>query len=301
MKIGFVGLGRMGTPMARNLLKAGHEVTVWNRTRTSCDALAAEGATVAGTPREAARTSQVLITMVADDAALDDVMFSSNGACCDLPTGAVHVGMSTISLNLAHRLTLTHALSETHYVSAPVYGRPEVAAAGKLWIVAAGPQEALARCRPLFEVLGRGITVVGEDPRAANAVKLAGNFLLAAAIEGMAEAIALTRKAGVDTAAFLEVVADQLFASPIYGNYGRTIAQERYTPAGFALRLGLKDMRLATAAGGELGVPLPLASLLRDRFLAAANRGLADADWAALARLAAEDAGLPGGGGVPAG
>ncbi len=291
MRVAVIGLGNMGSPTAVNIARAGHELTVFNRSAGKSEEVRAAGARVAASPAEAARDAEALITVLSDDRAVEEVVLGSGGALEALPRGGVHVGMSTISVGLAARLASAHRQAGQGYVSAPVFGRPEAAAAGKLWVVAAGPHDAIERCRPLLEAVGQGVFELGEDPAGANAVKLGGNFLLAAAIEALAEALVLTRRHGVAAERFLAIVASSLFRSPIYESYGRLIAEERFSPAGFALRLGLKDLRLALAAGDAAGVPMPLASLLRDRLLAAANRGMGELDWSALGRLAADDAG----------
>jgi 3-hydroxyisobutyrate dehydrogenase-like beta-hydroxyacid dehydrogenase len=200
--------------------------------------------------------------------------------------------MSTISVAGSKRLAEQHAARGQIYIAAPVFGRPEAAAAAKLWIVAAGPADSIARCQPVFEAVSRGRSVVGVDPWLANAVKLAGNFLIAAALESMGEAFALVRKSGVDAGQFLEIVNSALFNSPLYAGYGAAVAKEQFEPAGFKLRLGFKDLRLAQDAAEAAAVPMPLAGVLRDRFLAAIARGEGDLDWAALARIAAVQAGL---------
>jgi len=292
MKISFIGLGNMGLPMARNLLQAGYTLTVYNRTRARADQLKQLDPVVADSPAAAARDAEILVTMVADDAALEDVMLGPHGALAALSRGAVHASMSTISVGLSRRLAERHEAAGLTYVAAPAFGRPEAAEAKQLWIVAAGPADALQRCRPVLNAMGQGVIAVGDDPARANVIKLAGNFLLAAAIEAMGEAFALTRKFGVAPADLLDIVNGRLFRSPIYENYGKLIAEERYEPAGFKLRYGLKDIRLALGAADEVAAPMPLASLIRDRYLSAVARGWGDSDWAALARIAAADAGL---------
>jgi len=292
MNVGFIGLGSMGLPLARHALQAGHTVAVYNRTRARVEALRPLKPTVADTPAAAAQRAEVLITMVADDAALEAVMLGESGAITALPRGAVHVSMSTISPMLSRFLGERHRTAGQSYVAAPVFGRPEAAEAGKLWIVAAGPREAIARCRPLLDVLGQGVLLAGDEPARANVIKLAGNFLLAAAIEAMGEAFALARKYDIAPADLLEVVNGHLFRSPIYENYGKLIADQRYEPPGFKLRYGLKDLRLALATAEEVAAPMPLASLMRDRYLSAVAHGWGEIDWAGLARVAAADAGL---------
>ena len=290
MKVGFVGLGDMGLAMADNLRRAGHDLTVYNRTRARAEALA--GARVAATPGEAAAGAEVVVSMLADDLAVEQVIFGPEGVMRSLAPGAVHAGMSTISHELTRRLAAEHAREGQHYVAAPVFGRPDAARAAKLWIVAAGPSEAVERCRPLFGAMGQGTDVVGDDPVRAAVLKIGGNFLLVAAIEAMGEAFALVRKYGIAPAQLLEIVNGRLLRSPVYENYGKLIAEERFDPPGFRLRHGLKDAKLALAAGEEAAAPLPIASLARDRYLAAMARGWGDLDWAALARVSALAAGL---------
>src|SRR5213596_2804024 len=292
MKTTFIGLGNMGLPMARNLLQAGHALVVYNRTPARAQMLKQLGATVADGPAAAARGAEVLITMLGDDGAVEAMVLADGGALAALPRGAIHVSMSTISPALSRRLAERHTAAGQTYVAAPVFGRPEAAEAKKLWIVAAGPPDALERCRPVLDAMGQGVIVAGDDPVRANVIKVAGNFLLAAAIEAMGEAFALTRKYGVAPAELLDIVNGRLFRSPIYENYGKLIAEERYEPAGFKLKYGLKDVRLALGAADEVAAPMPLASLIRDRYLAGIARGWGDVDWAALARIAAADAGL---------
>lgn len=292
MKVGFIGLGGMGLPMAANLIQAGHELTVYNRTRERAESMAKQGARIAGSPREAAAGVEVLITMLADDAAVESVTFGDQGALLGLAPDAVHVSMSTIGHRLSRRLDSEHAARGQKYLAAPVFGRPDAAQAAKLWIVPAGPADAIERCRPLFEAMGQGVEVVGDDPPLANVVKLAGNFLLASAIEAMGEALAVVRKYGVEPKRFLEIANGRLIRSPVYENYGNLIVSQRYQPAGFKLRHGLKDIRLALAAGDDVSTPLPIASLIRDQYLTAMARGWDDLDWAALAKLAAANAGL---------
>jgi 3-hydroxyisobutyrate dehydrogenase-like beta-hydroxyacid dehydrogenase len=292
MNVAFIGLGSMGLPMARQLLQAGHTLSVYNRTRARADLLTPLGARIADTPAAAARGADVLVTMVADDQALEQVVLGDSGALAALDRGAIHISTSTISPRLSLRLAERHQAAGQLYVAAPVFGRPQAAEAKQLWIVAAGPPAAIERVRPLLEAMGQGVVVAGPDPARANVIKLAGNFLLAAAIEAMGEAFALARKYDVLPADLLDIVNGRLFRSPIYENYGKLIASERYEPAGFKLRYGLKDVRLALAAADDVAAPMPLASLIHDRFLSGLARGWGDSDWAALARVAAADAGL---------
>ncbi len=293
MKIGFIGLGNMGAAMALNLVRAGHEVTAYNRSREKVDALAAEGVRPADTVADACRGDAV-ITMLAEDFAVESVTFGVDGILATLPAGSVHVSSSTISVALSERLAAAHAKAGQGFVAAPVFGRPEAAAAAKLFVVAAGTAAAVEAVSPAFVAIGQRTFVVGDEPSAANLVKLSGNFLIASVIEGLGEAMALVGKAGVDKLQYLELLTSTLFDAPVYKTYGGLIAREQFEPAGFAAPLGLKDIRLVLAAGEELEVPLPIASLLRDRFLALLATGGGHLDWSAVSRLSAWEAGAAG-------
>jgi len=290
MKIGFVGLGSMGSAMAPHLLKAGEPLLVHNRTKSKADALVADGARFAETPGEAA-SGEVVITMLADDAAVEDAVFGEGGILKALPKGATHISMSTISVALAKRLAAAHAEAGQEFVSAPVFGRPDAAAAGKLFIVAAGPAEVLDLCQSIFETLGQRTFFVGEEAFKANLIKLSGNFLIASTIESFAEAFALVEKAGIDRHAFLELLTETLFTAPIHKTYGGLIADERYEPAGFAARLGHKDMALTLEAAKDLKVPMGFANHIAERYLTLMAAGEGDIDWSGLGRLAKSDAG----------
>ena len=291
MDIGFIGLGNMGSAMARNLLKAGHHVILYNRTRAKAEPLAAAGAEVVDSPA-AACTGDVLVTMLADDQAVEALAFGKEGIIAALRAGAIHVSASTISVALSDRLTEAHGRAGQGYVAAPVFGRPEAAAAAQLFIVAAGANEAVRRCQPVFDAIGQKTFAIGQKPSAANLVKLSGNFLIASMIESLGEAFALVRKSGVDPHRYLEILTSTLFSGPVTRTYGRLIADEKYEPAGFKMALGLKDIRLALAAADAEAVPMPVASLVRDHFLAGVAQGQGDSDWSALARLCAKNAGL---------
>lgn len=294
MDIGFIGLGGMGRGIAANLLKAGHRVVVWNRSQTPVHELVALGAEAAATVDETLRGT-ALFSMLADDAALREVLLDS-GALGRAATGLVHVNLATISTALARELDGLHADNGLGYVSAPVFGRPDAAAAGTLQVLAAGREDAVDRVLPLLAAIGQKTWRLGEDPVRANALKISGNFMIAAALEAMGEAAALGQAYGVSPTELLEMLTSTLFAAPVYKNYGALIAERRYEPAGFKLRLGLKDVRLALAAGDAAQVPLPLASLLRDAMLEGLAAGDGDADWSVIARLAARRAGQPEGG-----
>ncbi len=293
MKVGFIGLGQMGVGMAANLLKAGHQLCVFNRTGARAEPLVAQGAQLAADVGAACRGDAV-ITMLADDDALRKVAFGPGGLVAHLGKGAVHISSSTISVALAEELETAHAAAGQRFVSAPVFGRPEAAAAAKLFVVAAGAPETLAEMAPLFDAMGQRTFIVAETPKTANLVKLSGNFLIAAVIESLGEAMALVAKAGVDRGQYVDLLTSTLFGAPVYRTYGALIAERKFEPAGFAATLGQKDIRLALSAAESLSVPLPLASLLRDRFLTLIAQGGATLDWSAIADLASRDAGLNG-------
>ena len=288
MQIGFIGLGAMGQAIARRLLAAGHALTVWNRSPQPAQALAAAGAHTATGPAQAA-AQPVVFSMLADDAAVEAVL-EQDGALAAMAAGAVHVNMATVSVACTRRLAEAHAARGVGYVAAPVFGRPDAAAAGKLHVLAAGAPDAVARVRPLLEAIGQRVWPFGEDPARAGAVKLAGNFMLAAAIEAMAEASVLAQAHGVAPADFLGLMTQTLFAAPAYQGYGALIAAQRYEPAGFRLRLGLKDVRLVQQAADAAAVPMPVAAVLRDNFLDAIAHGAAEKDWSALTEVAARRA-----------
>lgn len=293
MKVGFIGLGSMGSAMAGNLVAAGHAVTVWNRTEAAAEPLVSLGAKLAKTPDRAV-LGEVVCSMLANDQAVRAV-FLDGGLLDAMDSGTVHVNHATISVALAQELAEAHAARGIGYVAAPVFGRPDAAAAAKLNIVAAGQPDALEKVRPLLEAMGVKTWPMGGDPVRANVVKIAGNFMLASAIEAMAEASTLTRAYGVEAADFLEVMTSTLFAAPAYQGYGKLIAEQRFSPAGFAMPLGLKDVGLALSAGEGRRVPLPFAGVLRDNFLDALTHGGESLDWSALALVAARRAGLDGG------
>jgi 3-hydroxyisobutyrate dehydrogenase-like beta-hydroxyacid dehydrogenase len=290
MKIGFIGLGHMGSAMAANLLKAGQDVTVFNRTPKRLGPLVELGANSAETVADACR-GELVVTMLADDTAVADVAFPDGGIVNVLPKGAIHLSMSTISVALSKKLTEAHAQAAQQFVAAPVFGRPDAAAAAKLFIVAAGNPTAIKTCQPLLDVLGQKTFPIDTTPASANLVKLSGNFLMAAVIEALGEAIALVGKAGTDPQLSVDLLTSSIFNVPVYRTYGGLIAAGRFEPALFAAPLGFKDIRLALEAAESLRVPMPLGSLLRDRFLRLLAGGDEQLDWAAIGGLAARDAG----------
>jgi len=284
LRIGFLGLGKMGLAMAKRLMDARHELTVWNRTREKTDALAAEGAQVAATPADVARASDVVMTMLFDDAAHEDVLYGSkempvNGLLGALRPGALHISLSTISVALSERLTEEHARRGQAFVAAPVFGRPNVAEQGKLWIVMAGAEDAVVRARPLLDALSRGISVVGTEPRQAHALKLGGNFLISAMIHSLGESFVFAASQGIEPEVFLESVNSALFQSPFYAAYGKIMLHPP-EHAGASMDLGAKDLRLLREAARSRGARLTLAEELADVFAQARQQGLGDEDWA---------------------
>lgn len=290
MKLGFIGLGRMGSAMAANLVRAGHEVTVFNRTPGKSSALVALGAQEAATLAGACR-GEAVITMLADDEAAANIAMGSGGLVENLSKGAIHLSMSTISVAMSDRLAQAHAQSGQRYVAAPVFGRPDMAAAAKLFIVAAGDPQAIDTCRSAFDALGQKTSTIGGVPSAANLVKLTANFLQAAVIESLGEAIALIGKAGIDRRAYVDLLTSTIFTAPAYKIFGPLIADGTFETAAFAAPLGYKDIRLALAEAETLRVPMPLASLLHDRFLRLFAQGGDNLDWSAIGGLASQDAG----------
>ena len=291
MKVGFIGLGRMGGAMARRLIDAKHDVGAYNRTAERLKPLTEHGAKPLDSIKAAANYGEAVFTMLADDAAVERVVFGEQGIASVLRKDAVHISSSTISTALARRLAAEHATRGQGYLSAPVFGRPEAAEGKKLLVVVAGKHGLVERCTPLFDAIGRQTFVIGAAPWQANALKLCGNFMIASMLEAFSEAFATLRKADVPPHAFLEIVSN-LFGSPVYSNYGRLIADGKFEPVGFALHLGLKDVRLVLQTAEECAAPMPLASLIRDQFLSAMAHGQAEQDWASVAKVAARNAGL---------
>ena len=291
MKLGFIGMGNMGAAMAATLLKAGHEVTVHNRTAAKTQPLVSQGANFARAIADACQ-GEAVITMLADDPAVETTVFGEDGILASLPEHAVHISSSTISVALSDRMTYAHEKAGQRFVSAPVFGRPEAAAAAKLFVAAAGNPQALSDCSPIFEVIGQRTFHFGEKPSLANLVKLSGNFLIVSIIESLGEAMALVAKGGLDQHEYLDFLTSTLFAAPVFRTYGGLIADKKFSPPGFVAPLGLKDVRLTLSAAEALRVPLPLASLVRDRFLTLLARGGDSLDWSAISQISAQDAGL---------
>jgi 3-hydroxyisobutyrate dehydrogenase-like beta-hydroxyacid dehydrogenase len=292
MKIGFLGLGQMGSAIASNLVRARHDVTVWNRSAEKARPLVAAGAMLAASPRDVAASSDVVLSMLADDAALNSILSGNDGVLAGLRPGALHISMSTISVATSENATARHTEHQQQFLAAPVFGRPDAATAAKLFVVAAGAPKDFEIAKPLFEAISQRAYYIGEKPSAANLVKLCGNFMILAAIEAMAEAMALGQKGGVPKAKLLEVLTGTLFDAPVFRTYGAILAEEKFRPAGFAAPLGLKDMRLASQAAEAERVPMPLLSLLRDHLLQTIATEGEDIDWSGIGRTIARNAGL---------
>ena len=279
MKIGFLGLGNMGTPMVKRLLGAGHEVTVWNRTSARAEALGTNGAKIAATLADAARGNEIVITMLFDDAAHESVMFGADGLLAALEPHTLHLSMSTISVALSQRLADEHAQRKILFAAAPVFGRPNVAEAGKLWIVLAGPDAAIERAQPVLEPLSRGVTVVGSEPAQAHAVKLGGNFLISAMIHSLAESFVFAESQGIQPQVFFEAINNALFQSPFYAAYANVMFNPPKN-AGASIGLGRKDLALFRAAAASGHVQLSLAENMAHIFEQAIEAGLGNEDWA---------------------
>lgn len=292
MEVGFIGLGSMGHAMANNLLKAGHTLRVWNRSKDKAQDLVAQGAILVDRPAEVSAPGGIVVTMVADDAALLEIVTGPDGILNRLGAGGIHVSMSTIAPATATQLAELHRARGAAYLAAPVFGRPEAAAARMLFILCAGPADACARVQPLLDAMGQKVFQLGQEPSHANIVKLSGNFMFMSVIESLGEAMTLGEKYGVPRQQMMEVLTQSVFPVPAYVNYGKQIAAHAYQPAGFKLSLGLKDANLVLAAANSAQVPMPLASLVQGRYLSAMAKSRGNWDWAAAALGVSEDAGL---------
>ncbi len=290
--IGFIGLGGMGTAMAANLLKGGFHMKVYNRTPHRAEPLVALGATQVHSVAETAEEGGIVVSMLTNDAAVQTVAFGDGGFGHMLGAGGIHVSMSTISPEASRRLATRHNEQHSQYIAAPVFGKPDAAAAQKLWIATSGPAEAKTRIQPLLDAIGQGVYDFGDDPGAANVVKLAGNFLLGAAIEAMGEAFTLAKKNGIPRTAVYDFFSETLFNCPIYKNYGKLISEEHYQPIGAVPSLIRKDFGLILQESQNSAVPMPLASLVHDRLTAMVAKGREDRDWAGFAGEISENAGL---------
>jgi 3-hydroxyisobutyrate dehydrogenase-like beta-hydroxyacid dehydrogenase len=292
MEIGYVGLGGMGHAMASNLIGKGHALRVWNRSPGKAADLVAQGAMLVDHPGQAVASDGIVFTMVADDAALEQVVGGPDGIAAKLGPGGIHVSMSTVSPETTRKLAALHAERGASFIAAPVVGRPTAAAAAMLFILVAGEAGARDKIMPLLETMGQRVLPLGDDPVAASIVKLSGNFMIMGVIEAMAEAATLCEKYGVERSAMMDVMTQSIFATPLYVNYGKLIAQHDYASPGFKLSLGFKDANLVMAAARKAHVPMPLASMMHDRFLSALAKDRGELDWTAAALNVSEDAGL---------
>ncbi len=280
MRIAFLCTGQMGSAIAALLIKNGHSLTVWNRTKSRLQPLLQQGATAASSPAEAARASEVIFTMPMDDAALEKIVFGSDGLLGALPANAIHVSLSTISVRLSQKLSKEHSALKHSFVAAPVFGRPNVAAEGRLWTVAAGKQDALEKVKPLLDSFSRGITVVGEKPYKAHALKIGGNFLITAMIASLSEGFVYAESQSIDPALYLEAANAALFQSPFYAAYAGVMLHPPEIP-GATIALGQKDTRLFREAAADTNTQTPLADHFQEQMQHASEAGLRDRDWAA--------------------
>ncbi len=292
MKVGFIGLGRMGSAMARRLVDAKHDVGVYNRSADKLKPLTDAGAKALDSIKAAANYGAAVFTMLADDAALLEVVTKPGGLLQSLPKGGIHICAGTHSVAAMQNIKKLHADAGQVLIATPMLGRPELVASGTAGMLVAGDQDAVARCRPLLEAIPRRTFEAGPDPVAAAAIKIANNFVLGCAIEAMGEGFSLIRKYDVTPDVFLDVMTDGLFACSAYKVYGKIIAEERYQPAGQRAILGLKDANFALEAGGAVGVPLPSGNVWRDRLVGAVAHGEAEHDWAVMAKDQARASGL---------
>lgn len=291
-EIGFIGLGNMGQPMVMNLLNSGFQVKVYNRTPSKAAKVVAAGAQLVNRPCDVAASGGIVITMVSNDQALEEVVFGSNGLGNMLGTGGIHLSMSTVAPETSRKLATFHQQKGSYYIASPVFGRPEAAAAQKLFILSSGSREAKERVKPVQEAVGQRVFDLGEEPGNANVIKLGGNFMIMAAMEAMAESFNLAEKNGIDRELAAEVYSSTLFNCPVYHGYGQMIAKKLFEPAGFQLALGLKDCNLVLDEAKAAKAPMPLANLVHNRLLASSAKGRDHQDWSALTRISLEDAGL---------
>jgi 3-hydroxyisobutyrate dehydrogenase-like beta-hydroxyacid dehydrogenase len=290
--VSFIGLGNMGSAMARNLLRSGNSLFVYNRSRDKAAELIQEGAKLLNSPMEAFQHTPIAFSMVANDEALKEIVEGREGLLRNAKTGCIHVSMSTVSPNLSRYLAEKHQEKGIEFVAAPVFGRPDAAAQQNLTICMAGSQKAKQQVEPLLRCLGKKIFDFGEEASKANIVKLTGNFLILSIIELMAESFAFAKKGDISIEKLHACFSESLFPTPVFQNYGKIIIQEKYVPAGFKLSLGLKDINLFLEEANGLNVPSPMADLLHERLLTAMANNREEMDWSAIALNAMEDAGL---------
>ncbi len=291
-QIGFIGLGNMGHAMAMNLHRAGYQLRIYNRDASKARQFIEAGAHQATKPAEVIEPGSIVITMVANDEALEQVTLGEGGLLERLAPGGIHISMSTVSPDIARQMTELHQQRGCHYIAAPVFGRPEAAAAKKLWICVAGTPEVKQRIQPVLLSMGQQVFDFGEEPAKANIVKVGGNFLIASAMEAIGETLTMAEKHGIDRSQLIDMYSQTMFACPIYQNYGKMIAERRFTPVGFLLQLALKDINLVLDSAEQAQTPMPLASLLHDRLLRGVALGRGESDWVEMTRMISEDAGL---------
>jgi 3-hydroxyisobutyrate dehydrogenase-like beta-hydroxyacid dehydrogenase len=292
--VGFIGLGNMGLPMAQNVLKAGHTLHVFNRTAARAESLLSQGAKWESSPRAVGEKTPIVLSILADDAALENVTLGERGVLAGLKKGEIHVDMSTVSPDTTKKLAQEYSVRGVHFIAAPVFGRPEAAAAAKLWICPAGAAEAIEQCQPLFSAMGQGVIVVGTEPHLASVLKLVGNFFVISAIETLSEAFTLAEKSGLKVDTVLEVIK-ALLPVPLFQGYGTRMARNEFVPPGFVLRLGLKDVGLMRKLADQVQAPLPLADIAHQHLRAAVANGRGELDWGALISVVRELAALPPG------
>ena len=291
-QIGFIGLGNMGQPMVKNLIKAGYKVKVYNRTPNKASEVVAAGAEQVNRPCDVVTQDGIVVTMVSNDQALEELIFGSDGIGETLGENGIHLSMSTVAPETSRKIAQFHQEKGSFYIASPVFGRPDAAAAQKLWILSSGNKEARERVKPVQESMGQHVFDLGDEPGNANVVKLGGNFMIMAAMEAMAEAFNLAEKNGMDRQTVAEVYSSTLFNCTVYNGYGSMIAKKMFEPAGFQLALGLKDCNLVLDEANSTKTPMPLANLLHNRLLSSAAKGRGNLDWSALTKMANEEAGL---------
>lgn len=292
-KIAFVGLGNMGLPMAQLLLNAGYSLQVFNRTKEKARQLSQQNLTVCNTPKEAAKDCKIIVTMLADDAILNDAVSGDNGFLSTLKEGTVHISMSTIAPETSQHMATVHAKTGAHYLAAPVFGRPDAAAAKKLWICVSGQTEIKQKVKHVLEAMCQGVVDFGEEAGAANAIKIIGNFMILSSLEMMGEAFTLGEKFGIERSTISQFFGDTVFNAPIYKNYGKLIAERNFENVGFKSRWALKDIRLALALADKQEMPMPLAALVHSRLLSGLANDLGDRDMTEVFEKGiSKDAGL---------
>ncbi|MED4038648.1 NAD(P)-dependent oxidoreductase [Niallia taxi] len=287
MKVALIGLGNMGLPIAENILKSGHKLVIYNRTASKLQSLVEKGAEMAVSPADAAQKATIVFTILSDDKAAEAVVYGEKGIISGLPKDGIHVSVSTLSVELAKKLEEDHQKNSQAFVSCPVLGRPDAAAAAALRLLVAGPKHAREKIMPVLHALGKDIFVVGEKGHLANVVKLGNNFLIVSMLEALSEAFVFVEKYGIKADAFLEI-ANTLFASPVYQNYGKIMVEERFEEAGFKLALGLKDVNLMLEAAHNAKISLPTAEIAKKHYEEGIEQGWSDLDWAAIVKLLRE-------------